>query len=85
MNIDSFVKVIERQKLNCEGIIVLRHGKKTAEHRWIPQAPRNTFSVSKSFLSIAVGMAADKGKLSLADHAADAFPELARRPGKRLS
>jgi CubicO group peptidase (beta-lactamase class C family) len=85
MNIKQFVASIEKQKLQCEGIIVLRHGKKTAEHRWIPEAPRNTFSVSKSFTSIAVGMAVDRGKLSLGDRVVDAFPDLVRKPGKRLS
>lgn len=86
MEIKSFVKAIEKQKLNCEGVIVLRHGKKAAEHRWVPETRRNCFSVSKSFMSVAVGMAADKGKLSLADSAAAAFPDLVRKkPGKRLA
>jgi len=85
MKIDSFVKAIEKQKLNCEGIIVLRHGEKIAEHRWIPEAPRNTFSVSKSFVSIAVGMAIDRGKLSLNSRVIDFFPECRKTAGKRLS
>jgi CubicO group peptidase (beta-lactamase class C family) len=85
MNIDSFVRSIEKQKLNCEGIVVLRHGEKIAEHRWIPEAPRNSFSVSKSFVSIAVGMAIDRGKLSLNSRVADFFPENCRKAGKRLS
>jgi CubicO group peptidase (beta-lactamase class C family) len=85
MNIDSFVRSINKQKLNCEGIIVLRHGEKIAEHRWIPEAPRNSFSVSKSFVSIAVGMAIDRGKLSLNSRVADFFPEYCRKAGKRLS
>jgi CubicO group peptidase (beta-lactamase class C family) len=85
MKIDSYVRAIEKQKLNAEGIIVLQHGEKTAEHRWIPEAPRNAFSVSKSFVSIAVGMAIDRGKLSLNSRVADFFPEYCRKPGKRLS
>jgi CubicO group peptidase (beta-lactamase class C family) len=85
MKIDSYVKVIEKQKLNCEGIIVLQHGEKIAEHRWIPEAPRNSFSVSKSFVSIAVGMAIERGKISLNSRIADFFPENCRKAGKRLS
>jgi CubicO group peptidase (beta-lactamase class C family) len=85
MNIDSFVSAIEKQKLICEGIIVLQHGEKIAEHRWIPESPRNVFSVSKSFVSIAVGMAVDRGKLSLASRLVDVFPRLAPKPGKRLA
>jgi CubicO group peptidase (beta-lactamase class C family) len=85
MNISSYVRAIEKQKLNCEGIIVLQHGEKIAEHRWIPEAPRNSFSVSKSFVSIAVGMAIDMGKLCLCSHVADIFPEYCSKAGKRLS
>ena len=79
MNINPFVKAIEKQKLNCEGIIVLQHGETVAEHRWIPEAPRNCYSVSKSFISIAVGMAADRGKLSLKDSVADTFSDIVRK------
>jgi len=86
MKMDSYVKVIEKQKLGCEGIIVLQHGEKIAEHRFIPEAPRNSFSVSKSFVSIAIGMAIDRGKISLNSRVADFFPECCRnKPGKRLS
>jgi len=85
MDIDSFVRAIEKQKLNCEGILVLQHGEKIAEHRWIPEAPRNSFSVSKSFVSIAVGMAVDQGKMSLNSRVADFFPEHCGKAGKRLS
>jgi CubicO group peptidase (beta-lactamase class C family) len=86
VKIDSFVKAIEKQKLNCEGIVVLRHGEKIAEHRWIPEAPRNSFSVSKSFVSIAIGMAVDRGKMSLNSRVVDFFPEhCGNKPGKRLS
>jgi len=91
VNINPFVAAIEKQKLNCEGIIVLRHGEKIAEHRWIPEAPRNVFSVSKSFMSIAAGMAVDRGKLSLNSRVIDFFPEYCRggargagKAGKRL-
>ena len=85
MIIENLINTIKKQKLCCEGIVVLQHGEKVAEHRWIPEAPRNIFSISKSFVSIAVGMAVDSGKLSLGDRLADAFPEHARRPGKRLA
>ena len=79
------VNAIEKQKLACEGIVVLRHGEKAAGHRWIPETPRNCRSVSKGFISIAAGMAIDRGKLSLDSRVVDAFPELAGKPpGKRL-
>jgi CubicO group peptidase (beta-lactamase class C family) len=76
MNIAGFVQSIEKQGLRCEGVAVLQQGEKIAGHRWIPEAPRNCFSVSKSFTSIAVGMAIERGKLSLKDRLADAFPDV---------
>ena len=82
MEIDSFIAAIENQKLKCEGIIVLRHGQKIAEHRWIPETPRNCRSASKAFLSIAVGMAIDRGKLSLDSRVIDIFPELVHETGR---
>ena len=84
MNIDSFIMAIERQNLCCQGIIVMLHGKKAAEYRWIPEMPVNCYSVSKSFTSIAIGIAIERGKLSLKDRVADVFPELVHKPGKRL-
>ena len=83
MGIEGFVKAVEKQKMRCEGIVVLQHGEKVAEHRWIPEAARSCFSVSKSFVSIAIGMAVDRGKLTLGDRAADVLE--ARKPTKRLA
>jgi len=88
VKIDSFIRAIEKRKLNCEGIIVLLHGEKVAEHRWTPEVPKNVYSVSKSFMSVAAGMAVDRGKLSLDSRVVDFFPEYGRagaRAGKRLS
>ncbi|GHV38809.1 serine hydrolase [Spirochaetia bacterium] len=82
MDSGSYVKAVEGLKV--EGLIVMRHGKRIAEHRWIPEAPRNVFSVSKSFTSIAVGMAVDEGKLSLGDKVLEAFPGMVKDPSPRL-
>jgi CubicO group peptidase (beta-lactamase class C family) len=85
MDIKPFVKAIESRGLKCEGVLVYRRGKKIAEHRWIPEAPRNCYSVSKSFVSVAIGMAVDRGKLSLDHRVKDFFPGLIKKPGKRLA
>jgi len=84
VKIDSFIRAVEKRKLNCEGIIILRHGEKIAEHRWTPEVPKNVYSASKSFLSVAAGMAIDRGKLSLDSRVVDFFPEYCRKAGKRL-
>ncbi|MDR0654805.1 MAG: beta-lactamase family protein [Treponema sp.] len=85
MNIELFAGQIEKQKLACEGVIVLQHGKKIASRHWIPVKPKNVFSVSKSFTSIAVGMAIGEGKLSLADRVTEKLPGLAAKPRGRVS
>ena len=74
MNLDAFGAFIEEQKLNVEGITVLHRGKEIARRRWVPETPRNVFSVAKSFTSIAVGMAIDEEKLALNDRVLDFFP-----------
>jgi CubicO group peptidase (beta-lactamase class C family) len=84
MNIDPYVEVINRQNLNVEGIIVLQHGRKIAGYRWVPETPRPVYSVSKSFLAIAAGMAIDDGKLSLKDRVIDIFPGIISDPDPRL-
>jgi CubicO group peptidase (beta-lactamase class C family) len=79
MNISPYIENIEKQNLKVEGIIVLKGGECIAEYRWAPEKPRPVYSVSKSFTSIAVGLAVTGGKLSLTDRVADAFPGLLPR------
>ena len=87
MNLCPFKQYIEKNKLNCEGIVVLQHGKETASHRWKPEVPKNCRSVSKSFTSIAVGMVIQQGKLSLQDRVLDFFDNVSSdgEHGKRLA
>jgi CubicO group peptidase (beta-lactamase class C family) len=77
MDITGFVQAVERQKLRCEGVVVVQRGETIAEHRWTPEAPRNCFSVSKSFAAIAAGMAVDRGKLSPHSRLIEFFPDAA--------
>jgi CubicO group peptidase (beta-lactamase class C family) len=76
MNITPYVKAIEERNLKVEGIIVLKKGERVAEHRWVPEGPRQIFSVSKSFTAMAVGLALAEGKLSLKDRVIDSFSGL---------
>lgn len=84
MDITPYVNAINSRGLKVKGIVVLRHGEKIAEHHWAEERPENVYSVSKSFTSIAIGMAAAEGKLSLGDRVIGYFPEAAAEPGKRL-
>ncbi len=85
MDIELFVKSVNNQNLTVEAVQVLQHGKKIAEHYWIPEAPRMVYSVAKSFTSIALGMVLAEGKISLRDKVIDAFPDAVVRPDARLS
>ena len=80
MDLKPLIDEIEKQSLKVEGIIVNQHGRELARHRWMAELPRNVFSVSKSFVSIAVGMAIDEGKLRLSDRVTQAFPREKRDP-----
>jgi CubicO group peptidase (beta-lactamase class C family) len=84
MDLSSYIQEMDRRKLAVEGIIVLQRGKKIAEHRWVPEAPRDIHSISKSFTSIAVGMAIDDGKLSIHDRVVDVLSEIIENPSERL-
>jgi CubicO group peptidase (beta-lactamase class C family) len=84
MDLSSYITEIQRRKLRVEEIIVLQHGRKLAEQRWIPEAPRDIHSISKSFTAIAVGMAIDDGKLSIHDRALDLLPGIIADPPERL-
>jgi len=73
MDLKPFIEEIERQKLKVEGVKVVQKGIDIVSHRWIPEYRRNVFSISKSFASIAVGMAIDEGKLRLSDRVTGVF------------
>ena len=73
MNIKLFAEKMEKHNLKIEGIIVFQRGRECARHRWTPEQPRTVYSVSKSFVSIAVGMAIDEGKLRLSDRVTHVF------------
>ncbi len=58
--------------------MLLRHGKVVSEGSWAPYQPgarHVLYSVSKAFLSSAVGLLAGEGKCRLSDRLVDFFPE----------
>src|SRR4029450_1999962 len=59
-------------------VMILRHGVVVAEGWWAPYEkddPHVMFSLSKSFTSTGIGLAADEGKLTLDDPVLPYFPE----------
>ncbi|GAA2752144.1 serine hydrolase domain-containing protein [Amnibacterium kyonggiense] len=75
----AFVDALEALPgVDPHGLMVVRHGRVVAEGWWAPYSPDRLhllYSLSKTFLSTAVGFAVEEGLLSLDDAVADHFPE----------
>ncbi|MEU3167036.1 serine hydrolase domain-containing protein [Streptosporangium sp. NPDC006930] len=69
---------LEAQSAECHSIMVVRHGHVVAEGWWAPysaERPHLLYSVTKSFTSVAVGLAIADGLLSLDDRVVDVLPD----------
>ena len=67
-------------ELGIHGAMILRHGNVIAEGFWKPycaELPHMLFSMSKTFVGTAIGIAADEGLLSVDELVTDIFKELA--------
>lgn len=82
--LDFRIAVME-QNLGIYGIVIRQHGEIIAEHRWRSNDDVQLYSVSKTFTSMAVGMAMNEGYFKLSDKVVDFFPELIpEQPDKKL-
>lgn len=74
----NFLKRLEKQLIPMHSALIMRHGKLCMETYYKPYT-RDTlhrmFSITKSFVSIGIGLLAEEGKLSLDDKIIDHFPE----------
>ena len=69
-------------------LMVMRHGKICLEgfrKPFDPETPHQLFSVSKSFTSVAIGIAQREGLLKVSDKLVDFFPEYAKTAHPRLA
>ena len=76
--IQKYIETADREVDSMHSFMLVRHGQVVAEAWWAPESaekPHVLWSLSKSFTSMAVGLAADDGKLSLDDRVLDFFPE----------
>lgn len=79
-SISLFLQRLEEKRLSMHGVIVIRHGKIAAEGYYKPfsvNRPHRLYSSSKTFVSAAIGILADQGKIHLDDKVIDCFPEYA--------
>lgn len=74
----NFLKRVDAERINMHGFLLVRHNQIAAEGYWAPWSvdrKHRMYSISKSFVSLAVGMMVDDGKLSLGDRVADYFSD----------
>jgi len=68
----------DEKSIECHSLMVVRHGHVVAEGWWAPysaERPHLLYSLTKSFTSIAVGLAIADGLLSLDDRVVDVLPD----------
>ena len=74
----GFIRAADTTIDAMNSVMIVRHGHVVAEGWWAPydaRTPHMLYSLSKSFTSTAVGLAAAEGKLSLDDLVLSFFPE----------
>ncbi len=74
----NFLTRLDRYGIPMHSVLLCRHGKLAAEGYYAPYRAdtlHRMFSISKSFTSIAIGLLADEGKLSLDDCIVNYFPD----------
>jgi CubicO group peptidase (beta-lactamase class C family) len=74
--LDDFIRANNERDLGTYGIHVYREGDRPLVHRFRSDDRVNLYSVSKTFTSVAVGLAEAEGRLSLDDLLLDHLPEL---------
>lgn len=74
----KFLQRIDAERINMHGFLLVRRNRIAAEGYWAPWSAdrkHRMYSVSKSFVALAVGMMIDEGKLTLDARVADYFPD----------
>lgn len=76
--LEAFVKAADQQVRDIHSLIILRHGQVISEAYWEPyrrDTRHSMFSLTKSFVSTAVGFAINEGLFALEDRVISFFPE----------
>ncbi|SMF74401.1 CubicO group peptidase, beta-lactamase class C family [Paenibacillus uliginis N3/975] len=76
--LSRFLDAVQERGIELHSFMALRHGHVIAEGWWAPyrkDLPHTMFSLSKSFTSTAIGLAAYEGLLSLDDQVISFFPD----------
>ena len=76
--IRRFLAKMEEQRINLHDVIMMRGNEIFFEKYWAPftpERPHRMYSVTKSFVSVAIGFLLQEGKLSLDDPITKYFPD----------
>ena len=76
--VEAYVAEMNRRRKMCHSFLMMRKGIVIAEGYWKPfhkEWLHRMYSVSKTFVSAAIGMLADEGRIKLTDRIADYFPD----------
>lgn len=79
----AFLDAVEASGLDLHSLIILRHGTVVAEGWWAPYQCDDIqllYSLSKTFLAMAIGIAIGEGRLAVDDLVADLLPGLVPDP-----
>lgn len=74
----NFIDKIDSHQICMHGFLLLRKGKVASEAYWRPYSEKSMhrmYSVSKSFVSLAVGLMIDEGKINLDDKVVQFFKD----------
>ena len=74
--LQPFIEAAGSRNIPLHTIMVVKDDELLGAHRFSEKRTYNVYSVTKSFLSVGIGMAIDEGLLSLSDRPVDAFGEL---------
>jgi CubicO group peptidase (beta-lactamase class C family) len=82
--LDEFACRVKEKNLRVITAVVRQGGRITARHDFEKERAVNLFSVSKTFVSMAVGIAMGEGRFNLEDKVVDFFPEAPQDRGEYL-
>jgi CubicO group peptidase (beta-lactamase class C family) len=85
MNLEALIHSAHEQNLHILHIVVRQKGEITAEHEFSEETPEQLWSVSKTFTSMAIGIAAHEGYFDIHDKLAKYFPAAAREKFDQLT
>lgn len=77
--LNDLILSVKEQNLHVLNVIVRQDGDIIARHDFVEEKPALLWSVSKTFTSMAIGIAIDEGHFKIDDHVIDFFPDIANR------